>query len=104
VELAAYRVVQEALTNAVKYAAGRRTVVRVEYRAEEIEIVVDSVSAVAPVPAAAGGAAGEIDVPGGRGLTGLRERVGKLGGQLTAGPRDSGSFRVRALIPLGDKA
>ncbi len=89
-ELAAYRVVQEALTNAVKHAAGRRTVVRVEYGPEtHIEVTTEG-----PVTTGRGFTAG-------RGLTGLRERVSSCGGELTAGGRPGGGFSVRARIPHG---
>lgn len=85
-ELAAYRVVQESLTNALKHAAGQRTVVRVRYGTDvDIEVSTDG-------PAAAAS-------PDGRGLTGLRERVGVVGGELRAGGRTGGGFVVRARIP-----
>jgi signal transduction histidine kinase len=89
VELAAYRVVQETLTNAMKYATGRPTTVLVRHGREHIEIEVTTAGpAVVPV------------VPsGGRGLTGLRERVRMLDGDLEAAPQADGGFRVRALIP-----
>jgi signal transduction histidine kinase len=89
VVLAAYRVVQEGLTNAVKHARGLPTSVRVHYSAEEIDVVVDTAgTAVAdPVP--------------GRGLTGLRERVGLLGGRLDAVGRPGGGVTVHARIPTG---
>lgn len=97
VELAVYRVVQEGLTNAMKHAAGQRTQVLVQYGDEHIEIEVateGSAPSSAAVPAARG--AGRA---GGRGLTGLRERVRMLDGELVAGPRPDGGFRVRAVIP-----
>lgn len=89
-ELAAYRVVQEALTNAVKHASGRRTVVRVRY-GEEIRI---DVTTDGPVVAPAVFTAG-------RGLTGLRERVRTCGGELTAGGLPGGGFGVHARMPAG---
>ncbi|MET7680274.1 histidine kinase [Streptomyces sp. NPDC005423] len=98
VALAAYRVVQEALTNAVKYAPGRRTVVRLAYDAEGIDI--DVVNDGEAVPSSR---RREPVVPAGRrGLTGLRERVGVFGGELSAGPRPDGGFRVRTRLPLGE--
>jgi len=87
-ELAAYRVVQEALTNAVKHAPGRRTVVRVRY-GQELSIDVSTDGPVIP--------AGTF-TPG-RGLTGLRERVSRCGGELTAGGLPGGGFSVRARMP-----
>jgi signal transduction histidine kinase len=87
-ELAAYRVVQEALTNAVKHAPGRRTVVRVRY-GDELSIDVSTDGPVIPAGAF---------MPG-RGLTGLRERVSRCGGELTAGGLADGGFSVRARMP-----
>jgi signal transduction histidine kinase len=96
VGLAVYRVVQEGLTNAVKYAAGQPTVVLVGYRDDHVEVEVTSTAApVAP------SADARRDLSGGRGLTGLRNRVGMLGGELTAGKQPDGRFRVRAVIPVG---
>ncbi|MFD4319115.1 sensor histidine kinase [Streptomyces sp. NPDC058548] len=92
-ELACYRIVQEALTNAMKYAPGARTAVAVRHGKERIEIEVTTdaatLSPAAPEPGPAGG----------RGLAGLRERVLMLDGELEAGPRPEGGFRVHAVIP-----
>lgn len=88
--LTAYRVVQEALTNALKHAHGSRTVVAVHQREEEITVEIRTDPATAPSPAPAGA---------GRGLAGLRERVEALAGELSAGPRPDGGFSVRARIP-----
>ncbi|MFI7144101.1 sensor histidine kinase [Nonomuraea sp. NPDC050022] len=90
-EVAAYRVVQEALTNAVKHAAGERTLVHVRHGEEwmEVEITTDG-------PSRPGLGRG-----GGRGLVGLRERVSVVGGELSAGVRSGGGFTVRARIPMG---
>jgi signal transduction histidine kinase len=88
-ELAAYRVVQEALTNALKYAAGRRTEVFLDFRPDGAEITVTTAGV------------GRDDAIGGsgRGLAGLRERVELFGGTLTTGPGDDGGFAVHARIP-----
>lgn len=94
VGLAVYRVVQEGLTNAIKYAAGQETVVRVGHRNGHVEVEVTN--AASPVPLSVGA---RRELSGGRGLTGLRERVGKLGGELTAGEQPDGRFRLRAVIP-----
>ncbi|MGH3382725.1 MAG: sensor histidine kinase [Actinoallomurus sp.] len=99
VELAAYRVVQETLTNAVKYAGGHGTVVRVGYAPDRIDL---DVTTEGPPPAAPSPVRAEPGPPGGRGLGGLRERVALLGGSLEAGPRPGGGFRVCAWIPTGD--
>ena len=91
VELSAYRVVQEALTNTVKHAEASRAEVWVRYRPEEVEVeIVDDGLGQAVVPAK----------PSGHGLIGMRERVSLHGGQLTAGPRPSGGYAVRATFPL----
>ncbi|HEY1699417.1 MAG TPA: histidine kinase [Trebonia sp.] len=95
VGLAVHRVVQESLTNAVKYASGQPTLVRVDYRDGQAEVEVSNVAAPEPPPVAA-----RRDLSGGRGLIGLRERVGMLGGELTAGKQTDGRFRVRAVIPV----
>jgi signal transduction histidine kinase len=95
VGLTVYRVVQEGLTNAAKYAAGRPTTVRVGYRNGQVGVeVVSAAAALLPVAA-------RRDWSGGHGLSGLRERVGMLGGELTAGEQADGRFLMRAVIPLG---
>jgi signal transduction histidine kinase len=96
VGLAVYRVVQEGLTNAVKYAAGQPTVVQVGQRDGRVEVEVANQAS--PVPLSAGA---RRVLSGGRGLAGLRDRVGALGGELTADPQPDGSFLVRAVIPAG---
>lgn len=93
-ELAAYRVVQESLTNALKHAPGRRTVVRVRHDAAEVDIEVSTDGS-----NGSGGAAQRS--ADGRGLTGLRERVSVVGGELRAGGRPDGGFTVHARIPAG---
>jgi signal transduction histidine kinase len=93
VDLAAYRVVQEALTNVLKHGGGARAVVRLAYGERELVITVtDDGAAAGYVPQGSRGA--------GRGLIGLRERLGLYGGELDAGPRPGGGWRVRAIIPL----
>ncbi|MFI6285730.1 histidine kinase [Streptomyces sp. NPDC051018] len=90
---AAYRIVQEALTNAYKHAPGAP--IGVELRYEPDSLVVEIVSGVAD-PAAAGDA-----VSGGQGLTGLRERARLVGGIVHAGPMEGGGFRVAGVLPYG---
>uniref|UniRef100_A0AAU2JJH1 histidine kinase n=1 Tax=Streptomyces sp. NBC_00049 TaxID=2903617 RepID=A0AAU2JJH1_9ACTN len=90
VDLAAYRVVQEALTNTVKHAAGARVSVLVEYAPGELLVDVTD-SGGRPRPPGPGG---------GRGLVGLRERLALYGGTLHTGRRPGGGFRVRAVIPV----
>ncbi|MDF3293788.1 sensor histidine kinase [Streptomyces silvisoli] len=91
VEQTAYRVVQEALTNVHKHAAGATTLVRVAYRAQEIAVLVEN------GPPDGQPSAGLPS--GGNGLVGMKERVSALGGGFVAGPRPSGGFRVSAVIP-----
>ncbi|MFF7091020.1 sensor histidine kinase [Streptomyces rubradiris] len=97
VELAAYRVVQEALTNAMKYAAGQTTRVQVRHGEERVEIKVTT-DGPAASPAAAP-AVRQPDPAGGRGLAGLRARVRMVDGELEAGPRPEGGFEVHATLP-----
>lgn len=91
--LATYRVVQESLTNAVKYAPGRPTRVSVRHSAEQIDV---EVTTEGPPP---GAAAADRSWSGGRGLAGLRERTAMLGGDLVAEMHPDGGFTVRAEIP-----
>ncbi|MFI7617855.1 sensor histidine kinase [Nonomuraea terrae] len=95
VELAAYRVVQEALTNAMKYATGRRTTVTVHHHPDRIAIEVTSDGSTGSAP---------VVPSGGRGLDGLRRRLRMLDGELVAAGRPDGGFSVRALIPARSQA
>ncbi|MFI2227321.1 MULTISPECIES: sensor histidine kinase [Streptomyces] len=88
----AYRVVQEALTNVHKHAAGAEVVVRLAHREEEVAMQVEN----GPSDAAATSAR----LPsGGNGLVGMRERVTALGGVFVSGPTEDGGFRVSAVLP-----
>ncbi len=87
-DLTAYRVVQESLTNARKHGGADRAEVRVRYAADAVELEVSN-----PLSAWAQGDSG------GRGLAGMQERVRLYGGELVAGPA-GGEFRVRARLPL----
>ncbi|MEV8441788.1 histidine kinase [Actinosynnema sp. NPDC051121] len=94
VELAAYRVVQEALTNAVKHASGASAAVTVHYGADHLRVdVVDTGGG--PGPGAGAG--------NGHGLIGLRERLAVYGGTLDARPRPGGGYHVTASIPVGTR-
>jgi signal transduction histidine kinase len=89
-ELSAYRIVQEALTNALKHAGDARASVRIRYGPESLELeIVDDGS----------GAATRVE-GGGHGLVGMRERVALYGGRFEAARRPSGGFTVRALLPI----
>ena len=90
VDLSAYRIVQEALTNSLRHAGGAsaRVVVRYEPDALELEIADDG-----------SGPPEDPEASGGHGLIGMRERVQLFGGELEAGPRPGGGFLVRARLP-----
>lgn len=91
-ELSAYRIVQEALTNALKHAPGSHAVLTLTYKPDLIEIQV----------ANTGGTNSSSPNAGGHGLKGMSERVALYGGSLDAGPVDGG-FRVLATIPADDQ-
>jgi signal transduction histidine kinase len=93
-DLAAYRIVQEALTNIARHAGAKAATVRLEYGAADVVVQVDDDGR--------GSGSGASDHPGGNGITGMRERAAVLGGTLQAGPRPGGGFRVRAWLPLED--
>ncbi len=89
-DVTAYRILQEALTNAVKYASGARTAVVVEFEERELRLEV----------ADSGGASAGPMSNSGRGLIGMRERVAMFGGQLETARQADGGFAVRARLPL----
>jgi signal transduction histidine kinase len=100
VDLFAYRIVQEALTNVLKHAGpGARTEVRLgtERGGIVIEVLDDGRGAAVPLPGSDGAAAGAR----GHGIVGMRERALLLGGTLDARPRPGGGFRVAAHLPTG---
>jgi signal transduction histidine kinase len=94
VDLSAYRIVQEALTNVVKHAGPARAQVTIRYgdRDVTVEVTDDGRGAAAP--------AGDGRVATGHGLIGMRERVAAFGGDLEVGPRPGGGFRVAARLPF----
>ena len=97
IELSAYRIIQEALTNALKHAGPAHACVSMRYRPDTLAIeITDDGQGLA--------GEGNGERKGGRGLIGMRERVGLFGGQLSAGPRPEGGFRVSASFPLRDGA
>ncbi len=96
VDLAAYRIVQESLTNVMRHAGERaRATVTVSHEADavEIDIVDDGLGAAAGVPA-----------NGGHGIVGMRERAATVGGTLVAGANPGGGFRVHARLPYNGQA
>jgi signal transduction histidine kinase len=97
VDRAAFRIAQEALTNVARHAGGASATVRVSYADDALTVVVDDDGrSVRTTSATSDGS--------GNGITGMRERAAALGGQLDAGPRAGGGFRVRAWLPLGDRS
>jgi signal transduction histidine kinase len=95
VQLSAYRIVQEALSNALRHAPGGDVRVEVHYHPATLELRVRNGPALAP-PAPSPGA--------GHGILGMRERVGMLGGELTVGPGPDGGFVVAAVLPVAGGA
>ncbi|HEY8630649.1 MAG TPA: ATP-binding protein, partial [Gaiellaceae bacterium] len=90
VDLSAFRIVQEALTNALKHAGPAAAHVLVRYGEEELELEISDT----------GPGAGAGDGPG-HGLIGMRERAALYGGEVVAGRRTEGGFAVRVRLPLG---
>jgi signal transduction histidine kinase len=95
VELSAYRVVPESLTNVRKHAAGAATRVNVTCLRDRIELTVEN-----DTPAVGNPNVEEGGRQRGNGLVGMRERVALYGGDLTVGPRADGGFAVRATLPI----
>jgi signal transduction histidine kinase len=92
VELAAYRIIQEAVTNVIRHAGTSSCQVLIEHQEEQLAIeIADS------------GPGHGADAGSGRGLAGMRERAALLGGDLTAGPQPEGGFRVTARLPVPAK-
>jgi signal transduction histidine kinase len=97
VDLSAYRIVQEALSNAMRHAPGSHVQVHVAYRPDSLALEVrnDTASAV-PILAGIGDGAAE----GRHGLIGMRERATMLSGSLEAAPTEDGGFQVTAVLPV----
>lgn len=93
VDLAAYRIVQESLTNVVRHSRAARVDVTVDYDHDAITVLVVD-DGIGPMPGP----------DAGQGVTGMRERATSLGGWLTAGPGEGGGFAVRAWLPLPERA
>ncbi len=93
VNVSAYRIVQEALTNVLKHAGPARAEVTVSCADSAVTIEVTDDGPGNPAPPA---------LTGGQGLAGMRERVALFGGDLRAGPRPCGGFTVRARLPAGE--
>lgn len=95
IELSAYRIVQEALTNARRHAPGSRVNVELDYLGDRLAVRVTDDGAAVPVTAVDG------RTRTGHGLVGMRERATMLGGRFAAGPRTEGGFAVQAELPVG---
>ncbi len=93
VDLAAFRIVQEALTNVARHAGHATATIRVGYGEDDLTVQVDDNGNGTGQPSTSGG---------GNGIPGMRERASALGGELEAGPRPGGGFRVLARLPLDD--
>ena len=89
-DLSCYRIVQEALTNALRHGGARTAVVEVRHRRGEVRLEVTD----------DGEATTEQDRVAGHGILGMRERAALFSGELTAGPRSSGGWQVRARLPV----
>ena len=94
VDLSAFRILQEALTNVVKHAARARTTVLIGYGADALELTVTD---------SGDGTVTQEPAPGGHGLVGMRERAALFGGTLTAGPCTGHGFEVHAVLPYGER-
>ncbi|MER5888994.1 sensor histidine kinase [Streptomyces sp. NPDC001941] len=96
VELCAYRVVQEALTNVLKHARGARATVRLVYRARHLDVCV--------VNDGPGAVSDRVVTGSGHGLIGMRERAKLYGGTISIGPRSEGGFAVRLTLPTSERS
>jgi signal transduction histidine kinase len=110
VDHTAYRILQESITNVIRHVGPTRVTVTLDHGTDVLEIRVsdeggrdapgdDAAGPRAPAEHPAGTVTGRSAEPG-RGIVGMRERCGLLGGELTAGPRPSGGFEVKARLPL----
>ena len=89
VDLSAYRITQEALTNVIRHAGATNVRVTVRYLPHAVEVLISD-----------DGAGGATDQTSGHGLLGMRERAALFGGEVSAGPLPGGGFEVRAALPL----
>ncbi|MEN3310010.1 MAG: hypothetical protein V7603_6212 [Micromonosporaceae bacterium] len=91
-----YRILQESITNVIRHAGPTRVTIALDHGADVLEVRVTDEGG----RRAFGDGAGDRPAQPGRGIVGMRERCGLLGGKLTAGPRPGGGFEVRARLPL----
>lgn len=99
VELTAYRIVQESLTNTLKHAGRAEADVTLDYGADELRILIEDNGRLTPPALGLSAASGAQ-----KGLVGMRERIAAFGGDFDAGRRSSGGYRVHASLPLQDQA
>jgi signal transduction histidine kinase len=93
IDLSAYRIVQEALTNALKHAGPAHAKVEVRWGRDAVELEITD-----------DGRSDELGVPdGGHGLAGMQERVALYGGKVEGGPRIGGGYVVRARLPVREE-
>ena len=95
VEAAAFRIIQEALTNVTRHAGHATATVRVAYGPHDLTVEIDDDGR---------GPTNTSATTGGKGILGMRERASALGGSLEAGPRPGGGFRVKATLPMDGAA
>jgi signal transduction histidine kinase len=93
VDRAAYRIVQESLTNVTRHAGPARATVRISYGERDLVVQIDD-------DGLGGSANGATSA--GNGILGMRERAAALGGAVQTGPRPGGGFRVRAWLPVDE--
>jgi len=98
-QLALYRIIQEALTNTLKHADATSAHVRLQYRDWEVDLEVTDDGRPGGIAASASPGAGPTAA--GHGLAGMRERAAVFGGEVTAGPRPEGGWRVHTLLRAG---
>jgi signal transduction histidine kinase len=98
-QLALYRIIQEALTNTLKHAGATSAHVRLHYRDGEVDLEVTDDGRPAAIAAPVSPGAGSMAA--GHGLAGMRERAAVFGGEVSAGPRPEGGWRVHALLRAG---
>ena len=95
IDLASYRLVQEALTNVIKHAGAARAEIKVTYSADAVELDISDPGGGQRPPTAS-------EHAGGHGLIGMRERLALYGGEMYAGERLDGGFQIRAWIPIDE--
>jgi len=96
IDLSAYRVIQEALTNVIKHAGSAAATVTIRYRDDSVTVEIANQAPAVPVARVPAPRTGS-----GHGIIGMRERVAVFGGEFAAGPRPDGGFLVRACFPIG---